>query len=164
MSEPIYIEVAGEAAPFRKKTMSWQAKDGRFGTHAYDDKKYAGWKDAARYAAGKAMEGRPPLDCAVSFHLKVYFQIAESASNKQRERMIAGTIRPCRVPDADNLMKAAGDAMTGIVIRDDKFIVHAIIEKWYSDRPRVEITVEPIEMKTAPVQDAAATASLFPQS
>ena len=149
MSDPIYIEVGGEAAPFRKKTMSWQSKDGRFGTHAYDDKKYAGWKDAARYAAGKAMGGRPPLEGPLSFHLKVYFQIPASVSNKARERMNAGLVRPLKTPDCDNVMKAAGDAMTGIVIRDDKFIVWALIEKWYSDRPRVEITVEQIEMKTA---------------
>lgn len=140
--EPIHVTVGGEAAPFRKKTMSWQAKDGRFGTHAYDDKKYAGWKDAARYAAGKAMGERPPLDCPLKFTLKVYFQIAESVSLKKRDQMIAGLIRPVKTPDCDNLMKAAGDAMTGIVIRDDKFIVEANIQKFYSDRPRVEITVE----------------------
>jgi len=140
--EPIYVEVGGEAAPFRKKTMTWNAKDGRSGTHAYDDKKYASWKDAARYAAQKAMAGRAPLEAALKFTLKVYFQIPESVSTKKREQMDAGVIRPIKTPDCDNLMKAAGDAMTGIVIRDDKFIVEAIIQKFYSRRPRVEIWVE----------------------
>jgi Holliday junction resolvase RusA-like endonuclease len=32
------------------------------------------------------------------------------------------------------------------VIRDDKFIVQAIIEKWYSDRPRVEIEVREVQL------------------
>lgn len=142
VSEPIYILVAGEAAPFKKKTMSWQARDGRSGTTAYDDKKYAGWKDHARVCAGLAMGTRPPLMVPLRFTLKVYFQIAESVSNKNRRLMEQGLVRPTRTPDCDNLMKAAGDAMTGIAIRDDKFIVEAHIEKFFSERPRVEIWIE----------------------
>jgi len=152
MSEPIHIIIAGEAAPFRKKTMTWNAKDGRSGTHAYDEKKYAGWKDAARYAASQVMGTRPPLEGPLSFRLEVYFQIPESISKKARERMLIGAIRPTKTPDCDNVMKAAADAMTGIVIRDDKYIVHAIIEKWYSQRPRVEITVQEIGLMAAAPQ------------
>lgn len=147
---PIVVIVAGEAAPFRKKTASWQAKDGRFGTHAYDEKKYAGWKDAARYAANKEMGGRTPLACPIDFKLRVYFQIPESMSRRKHELAVRGIIRPTITPDYDNLAKAAADALTGIVIRDDKFIVQATIEKWYSDRPRVEM-----EIKEAAQFDAA---------
>jgi Holliday junction resolvase RusA-like endonuclease len=50
-------------------------------------------------------------------------------------------MRPLVTPDFDNLAKAAADAITGICIRDDKFIVVARIEKWYSDRPRVEMDI-----------------------
>jgi Holliday junction resolvase RusA-like endonuclease len=32
------------------------------------------------------------------------------------------------------------------VLRDDKFIVTARIEKWYSDRPRVEMEVREVEL------------------
>jgi Holliday junction resolvase RusA-like endonuclease len=139
---PIVIVVAGEAAPFSKKVMSWKAKDGRFGTHAYDSAKYAGWKDQARYVAAKTMEGRPPLECPLEFLLRVYFQIPASWSNKKRELCRRGLIRPTVTPDADNLCKAAADSLTGIVIRDDKYIVNAIIQKWYSERPRVEIEIK----------------------
>lgn len=135
----------GEAAPFRKKVASWQAKDGRFGTHAYDEKKYAGWKDHARLAASREMNGRPPLACPIDFKVKIYFQIPESWSGRKTQQAISGIIRPTITPDYDNLAKACADALTGIVIRDDKYIVIARIEKWYSDRPRVEMEVSEIE-------------------
>jgi len=144
---PIIVVVAGEAAPFRKKVASWNAKDGRFGTHAYDEKKYAGWKDVARYCAAKEMAGRPPFAVAVEFKVKVYFQIPHSLSNKKKLQALHGLIRPTVTPDYDNLAKACADALTGIVIRDDKFIVSAIIEKWYSDRPRVEMEVAEVRLQ-----------------
>jgi Holliday junction resolvase RusA-like endonuclease len=141
MNQPIVIVVAGEARPFSKKVASWLAKDGRSGTHAYDEKKYSGWKDQARYAASKVMGDRPPLDCAVDFTLRVYFQIPVSWSKRKKDSCRRGLIRPTVTPDVDNLCKASADALTGIVMRDDKFIVMARIEKWYSDRPRVEMEV-----------------------
>ena len=147
MTEPICILVAGEAAPFRKKVASWSAKDGRFGTHAYDDKKYADWKDVARYCAAKEMGARPPLACAIDFKLKIYFEIPESWSGRKKQQALRGLLRPVITPDYDNLAKAAADALTGIVIRDDKFIVQATIEKWYSNRPRVEMEVREAELR-----------------
>ena len=146
MGNPILVVVAGEARPFRKKVASWTARDGRFGTHAYDEKQYSSWKDQARYAAFKAMGERPPLACAIDFKVKVFFQIPESLSNRKKELARRGLIRPTVTPDYDNLATACADSLTGIVFRDDKFIVTAHIEKWYSDRPRVEM-----EVREAPV-------------
>ena len=144
--EPIRIEVLGEAAPFRKKVASWNAKDGRFGTHAYDEKKYASWKDHARLAASRAMAGRSPLACPIDFKVKIFFQVPESWSGRKKYQASSGIIRPTITPDYDNLAKACADALTGIVFRDDKFIVSATIEKWYSDRPRVEMEVREISL------------------
>lgn len=146
MSGPIVIIVAGEAAPFRKKVASWNAKDGRFGTHAYDEKKYANWKDHARLVASREMAARAPLDCPIDFKVKIYFQIPQSWSAKKQRLAQAGLVRPTITPDIDNLCKACADALTGIVIRDDKFIVNAMIEKWYSNRPRVEMIVAAAEL------------------
>jgi Holliday junction resolvase RusA-like endonuclease len=149
MSEPIVIVVAGEARPFQKKVASWSAKDGRFGTHAYDSTKYAGWKDQARYCASKEMGERPPLACPIDFKVKVFYPVPESWSGRKKQHALRGIIRPTITPDWDNLGKAAGDALTGIVIRDDKFIVSGCVEKWYSDRPRVEM-----EVREAPLYDS----------
>jgi Holliday junction resolvase RusA-like endonuclease len=156
MNEPIVIEVAGEARPFQKKTMSWQAKDGRSGTHAYDSSKYAGWKDHARLAASHAMmdkstgEVRAPIDYAVSFRIDVYFSIPASASKRQRALMIANMVRPCKTPDADNIAKACQDSMIGIALRDDKFVADLHVHKWWSERPRVVIRICEAKVVVAP--------------
>jgi len=144
---PIVIVVAGEAAPFRKKVMSWNARDGRFGTHAYDDRKYASWKDVARYCASKEMGDRPPLACAIDFKVRIYFEIPGSWSNRKKQNALRGILRPIITPDFDNLAKACADSVTGICIRDDKFIVTALIEKWYSDRPRVEMEIAEAQLR-----------------
>lgn len=44
-------------------------------------------------------------------------------------------------PDYDNLSKAIGDALKGIVYQDDGRIARAVIEKVYGDRPGVEIEI-----------------------
>lgn len=148
--DPIKIEVAGEAAPFRKKTMSWQARDGRSGTHAYDEKKYSGWKDHARLAASRTMAGRPPLAGDVIFRVRVYLAIPESWSNRKKRLALEGHIRPSITPDWDNLGKAAGDALEMIVFRNDKQVVDGGVQKWYSDRPRVEMEVQAIALRVQP--------------
>jgi len=56
-------------------------------------------------------------------------------------------------------MKAIADSvLTGVAIRDDKFIVSARIDKWFSDKPRVEITVR---AWVAPVIQVPAQDGLF---
>ena len=157
MADIIHIEIGGETRPFRKKTMSWQSKDGRSGTHAYDESSYAGWKDHARLAASKAMtdtstgEVRPPIAEQMKMTIQAFFPIPLSASKRARDKMLAGYLRPCKTPDWDNVAKACGDAMIGIAIRDDKFIVEGTVRKWYSDRPRVTIDIEVIPVIAPPV-------------
>jgi Holliday junction resolvase RusA-like endonuclease len=146
MNGPIVVIVGGEARPFSKKVASWTAKDGRFGTHAYDTKQYAGWKDQARYTASQVMGGRPPLSCPIDFKVKVFFQVPESWSGRKKREALVGIVRPTVTPDFDNLAKACADSLQGIVFRDDKFIVDAHIQKFYSDRPRVEMEVREVDV------------------
>lgn len=44
-------------------------------------------------------------------------------------------------PDYDNLAKAIGDALKGIVYVDDGSIARAVVEKVYGDPPGVEIEI-----------------------
>lgn len=52
-----------------------------------------------------------------------------------------GQIRPVTKPDADNYAKGPLDAMKGIIWKDDGQIVDLIARKFYSSKPRIEITV-----------------------
>lgn len=56
--------------------------------------------------------------------------------------MNAGFIRPTTKPDIDNVQKAVMDALTGVWYVDDSQIVESHVGKWYSENPRVEVTVE----------------------
>ncbi len=53
-----------------------------------------------------------------------------------------GVIRPQVTPDFDNLPKAYTDALTGVLVLDDRQIYHAKIDKYYSIQPRIVIDLE----------------------
>lgn len=49
---------------------------------------------------------------------------------------------PCKQPDLDKLIRAAGDAMTGTIVLDDKQIVQVHARKeWETRGPGVEMIV-----------------------
>ncbi len=106
--------------------------------------------------AAQAVGDRIPFQGPVEVEIRIYREIPASISKRNRERALGGTLRPITTPDLDNNMKAIADSvLTGVVIRDDKFIVSAQLGKWYSDKPRVEIVVTewvPSHV-TAPTQD-----------
>src|SRR5229473_6285428 len=142
MGAPIHITILGPVAPFQKKVATWHSNDGRSGTLAYNAGSYAKWKDYARMVAAQAVGDRIPFQGPVEVEIRIYREIPASISKRNRERALGGTLRPITTPDLDNNMKAIADSvLTGVVIRDDKFIVSAQLGKWYSDKPRVEIVV-----------------------
>lgn len=142
VTEPITIVIPGAAAPFQKRTMTWHSKRGESGTIAYSSGSYGKWKDYARMCAAQAVGERIPFQDAVSVEINVYKDVPSAFSNKKRALALQGQLRPITTPDLDNHMKAIADSvLTGVAIRDDKFIVSARIDKWFSDKPRVEITV-----------------------
>ena len=157
MTEPITIVIPGLVASYAKKVGTWKAKDGRVGTNAYNSPGYAKWKDYARMCAAQTVGERVPFQDAVTVEIDIYKDIPTAFSKKKRDLALRGLLRPITTPDLDNHMKAIADSvLTGVVIRDDKFIVEARIAKWFAARPRVEITVRawvaPVIME-APPQD-----------
>jgi Holliday junction resolvase RusA-like endonuclease len=57
---------------------------------------------------------------------------------------MAGDIRPTSRPDLDNYVKAALDAINGIVIADDALVVELEACKRYGPDPKVVLTVTPL--------------------
>ncbi len=85
-----------------------------------------------------------PFDGPVMFGLRMFMTIPATASKKKRAAMLAGEIRPTKKPDFSNVLKVVEDALNGRAFQDDKQIVDilACCGKWYSDRPRIEITIQ----------------------
>jgi Holliday junction resolvase RusA-like endonuclease len=130
----IIIELLGE--PKGKGRPRFARRTG----HAYTPQKTASYEACLRHEAALAMAGQPPIEGAVCVQMSAYFSIPQSWSTKKRDAALAGTIRPAKRPDLDNICKML-DALNGVVWRDDAQIVQGLIEKHYSDRPRLRVEV-----------------------
>jgi len=77
--------------------------------------------------------------------VKAYYKIPKNTSKKKKQTMLSGKIRPTKKPDGDNILKAVADALNGVCYKDDKCLIKMSIEKFYSDVPRIEVTVQEVE-------------------
>ena len=78
----------------------------------------------------------------LALDIKAYYSIPQSKSKKQQELMRAGKLLPTKKPDWDNIGKVVADSLNRIAYYDDSQIVEAAVSKFYSDKPRVEITIQ----------------------
>jgi Holliday junction resolvase RusA-like endonuclease len=133
---PIIIELAGE--PRGKGRPRFARRTG----HAYTPQQTASYEACLRHEAALVMRNQPPLEGALRVQVNAYFGIPASWSSKKRAAARAGTIRPTKRPDWENVAKML-DAFNGVVWRDDAQVVEGWIEKYYTDRPRLRIEVSP---------------------
>jgi Holliday junction resolvase RusA-like endonuclease len=63
---------------------------------------------------------------------------------QEAKAKLDGSIRPQKKPDLDNIIKIIGDALNKIAYKDDAQVVEVIGRKYYSEKPRVEVTIEDI--------------------
>ena len=54
-------------------------------------------------------------------------------------------LRPTKKPDMDNVVKIIADSLNQIAYRDDTQIVDCQCRKFYSDNPRVEVTIKEVK-------------------
>lgn len=90
----------------------------------------------------EAMNGRPPLDGPLEVHVSAFWLYPKSMSEKKR-RTYGAHFFTSR-PDADNIIKLVGDALNGIVWRDDSQIVTLQVSKRYAITPQTVIRVHPL--------------------
>lgn len=74
-----------------------------------------------------------------------YLPISKSMNSVNKILAELGFIRPISKPDWDNLAKAYCDMIQGYLLEDDALIIEGISKKYYSIKPRVEITIEWME-------------------
>ena len=75
------------------------------------------------------------------FTCKSYFPIPSSMNQIEKILAEIGLIRPISKPDWDNVGKAYCDMLQGLILYDDSLIVEGVSKKYYSMKPRIEITI-----------------------
>ncbi len=108
------------------------------------NKKLGGWRARASLAGSEAMKGHRLIDGPVRLTLRFVLTRPAGHYTSKRELSAEGKRHPYpdRQPDLDKLERAVGDALTGVVWKDDARIVQKESVKVYGDRPHIEILVE----------------------
>lgn len=134
MSKEIRFTVPGPPAAKQRPRFS--------GGHTYTPKKTVQYENLVRLCYEEAAKGyRFPDDAMLDVRIFAYYEIPKSVSKKKRQQMISHEIRPTKKPDFDNIGKIVCDSLNNIAYRDDAVIVDAQIRKFYSEKPRVDISI-----------------------
>ena len=111
--------------------------------HAYTPKRTVTYEGRLSLAAQQAMKGRKLFTGALEVDMKVFMTVPASRPIRFKKAALDNIERPTKRPDFDNFAKML-DALNLIVWSDDAQIVDGRIRKFYSDQPRMEITVQPV--------------------
>lgn len=114
------------------------------GNHTYTPKSTVDYENHVRFCYLQQIDKEPTKD-PVIMHIKAYFKIPKSASEKNKEQMRLGQLRPVKKPDIDNVIKAIADSLNNYAYCDDTQIVEVTAEKHYADEPKVVVTLRGLQ-------------------
>lgn len=106
------------------------------------------WEAEARAIARQRMGDEPPWAGPVTVQVWAYSCPPKSWAKWKQEAALAGALPVTSRPDLDNVVKAALDAINGVVFRDDAQVYQVDARKAYGEKPRVFIRVEFIHETT----------------
>jgi Holliday junction resolvase RusA-like endonuclease len=114
--------------------------------HAYTPTATRLYEASIGYMARRAMAGLSWFLGPVALAVDAIFSVPASWSNTKKQQALTGIVRPTGKPDADNIVKAVGDALNEIVWRDDSQVVDCRIRKFYGAAPMLRITIKPASL------------------
>lgn len=98
------------------------------------------WQAAVRAEAAAVMDGRPLINSAVWVEMRFFFPRPKAHYGTKGLRESAPEYRTQK-PDVIKLARAAEDALTGVLWRDDSQVVSAQLRKGWGEPARCEIKV-----------------------
>lgn len=147
-TESVTFTVPGKPAPGGSKKAFKHPSTGKI-IVTDDAKNNAGWKQRVSVFASQAMAGREPFEGPLIFTM--LFRLPRpkghygTGRNAATLKPWAEHARPIGPPDTTKLVRAAEDALKGIVWKDDSQVVLQSAGKVYGDVPGLKVTVEKVE-------------------
>jgi crossover junction endodeoxyribonuclease RusA len=103
------------------------------------------WANAVSSVAAEVMRGRDLISSPVQLRALFYFRRPNSHYGSGRNATTLKSSAPelhSQTPDLDKLIRCLGDALTGIVFRDDALIWSMVISRhWTEKQERAEVEV-----------------------
>lgn len=90
----------------------------------------------------KELEDFDLITTACKFHCDCYFPTPKSMNKSEKLRAEMGLVNNLTKPDWDNLGKTYSDMIQNTIIMDDSLIIEGTVRKFYSCKPRIELTIE----------------------
>lgn len=167
MTDPVVFVVRGvPAAQGSSRAFVGKGKNGKprafVATEAHTNSPLGSWRTSIAQEAREAMGTRPLLEGALKVWLTFVFPrpaghyLPANSRRPVRELRADAPTYKANKPDLDKLLRAALDAMTGVVWRDDSQVaafghpqkiyetVGAVIQPAVTHRPGVEVHVRQI--------------------
>lgn len=82
------------------------------------------------------------ITTACKLYCDCYFPIPKSMSKSEKLRAEMKLVNNLTKPDWDNLGKTYSDMIQNTIIMDDSLIIEGHVRKYYSSKPRIELTIE----------------------
>lgn len=130
-------------APFGKQRPR-VVHNGSF-SKAYTPKETVNYENLIKVMYQQAAKGQMfPEGSMLDVRIIAYYEIPKSTSKKKQKQMLEHKIRPTKKPDWDNIGKIVCDSLNKIAYHDDSAVVDAQVRKFYSENPRVDVTIRRI--------------------
>ena len=84
-------------------------------------------------------------DAQLTIQITACYPVPKSKSKRAQAEMIAGTIRPTKKPDCDNIVKIICDALNELAYKDDSQIVTTQMAKYYAEVPRTVVKIMEVQ-------------------
>ena len=82
------------------------------------------------------------ITTACKFYCDCYFPTPKTMTKSEQLRAEMKLINNLSKPDWDNLGKTYSDMIQNTIIMDDSLIIDGRVRKYYSSKPRIELTIE----------------------
>ncbi len=138
------IKFSVPGKPFGKQRPKF-SRAGQY-VKTYTPNETTSYENWVRMMYSNAAKGRMfPDGAMLDVRIIAYYEVPKSVSKKKRKEMLEHRIRPTKKPDWDNIGKIICDSLNLVAYHDDSAVVDAQVRKFYSENPRVDVTIRVVE-------------------